>query len=71
MVALLHFIIVEIENERIKKNIRFWQWQKNFCKYKNSINNDIKLFYYFKSVKLFKKQLKKLEYDRVIWGRGF
>jgi len=71
MVAILHCIIIQIENEKIKRNLMYWQWQKNYSKNKKKINNDIKLFYYFRSVRVYIDQLTKIKNDKICWGRGY
>ena len=72
MVAVLHCIITEIENNRIKSKLLIWQQNKNLYKYCNSLFEKIKLFKFFShKVSLFKDHLNKIEKNGFCWGRNW
>ena len=71
MVALLHCIIIDIENTRIRNTILIWQSKKNLSKYNKLIFEKIKIFKYFSKVSLFLNHFEKIDNKDYCWGRNW
>ena len=72
MVAILHSIITDIENKRIKEKILVWQWKKNNELFRKIINEHINIFFYFRPrVSIFKKHMDRLKKKEFCWCRNY
>ena len=71
MVALLHCIIIDIENTRIRNILQIWQSKKNISKYNMIIFEKIKIFKYFSKVSLYLSHFEKIENKEYCWGRNW
>ena len=72
MVAIIHCIITEIENNKIRSILLNWQSKKNISKYNKLIFEKIKIFKYFTPrISLYISHLEKIKKQDYCWGRNW
>lgn len=72
MIAVLHCLITDIENTRIRYNLLIWRSKKNFSKFNKLILEQINIFKYFTPrVSLYLSHKKKINNKGYCWGRNW